>query len=91
MTKIYAKNKNFNGVSASIHFTNGVGETDDKYLIEWFKKHGYEVGEKSTLDDEQQEPTLDDLKKIADELGIDYGTNIGYQTLLQRINAKKEA
>lgn len=45
MAKIYTKNKNYNGVSASVNFINGVGETNDKYLIEWFKEHDYEVDE----------------------------------------------
>ena len=53
MTKIYAKNKSFNGVSASVHFVDGVGETDDQYLIEWFKNHDYKV-------DEEQKPILDE-------------------------------
>lgn len=88
MTKIYAQNKNFSGISASVNFINGVGETDDKYLIDWFKKHGYEVKEESTPDNDE-EPTLDDLKAEADKLGIEYPANIGYNKLLQKINAKK--
>ncbi len=55
MAKIYAKNKSYNGVSASVNFINGVGETDDKYLIEWFKNHGYTVNEEPILDDEEIE------------------------------------
>jgi len=43
MTKIIAPNKNYNGVSASVQFKNGIGETSDDYLIDWFKKNGYEV------------------------------------------------
>lgn len=39
--KIYAPNKYANGVYASVHFTNGVGETDNQRLIEWFESHGY--------------------------------------------------
>lgn len=39
--KIYAPNKNTNGVYASVMFVNGVGETDDKWLIQWFANHGY--------------------------------------------------
>lgn len=86
MAKIYSKNKDYSGISASVHFIDGVGETNDKYLIEWFKKHGYEV-EKAEVDDD--EPSLDDLKAEADKLGIEYPANIGYNKLLQKINAKK--
>ncbi len=69
---------------------NAVYDIEEKDLNNWIAK-GYKKVSKMPIEDDEQEPTLDDLKKIADELGIDYGTNIGYQTLLQRINAKKEA
>ena len=41
--KIFSPVKDYTGVSASVPFCNGVGETDDPHLIEWFKDHGYEV------------------------------------------------
>lgn len=41
--KIYAPVKDTNGVYASVLFVNGVGETDDIHLIEWFRNHGYKV------------------------------------------------
>ena len=41
--KIYAPVKNTNGVYASVRFINGVGETDNPKLIEWFKAHGYRL------------------------------------------------
>lgn len=43
--KVHAPNKNYTGVSASVAFCNGVGETGDPYLLEWFKSHGYELEE----------------------------------------------
>ena len=39
--KIKSPNKDYTGVSASVPFCNGVGETEDPYLIQWFKDHGY--------------------------------------------------
>lgn len=45
MAKILSPNKKYNGVSASVRFCNGVGETNDKHLIKWFQEHGYEVEE----------------------------------------------
>lgn len=45
MAKIYAPNKGYTGVSASVPFCNGVGMTDDKHLIQWFREHGYTVEE----------------------------------------------
>ena len=43
--KVYSPNKEYTGVSASVPFCNGTGETDDPHLIEWFKEHGYTVEE----------------------------------------------
>ena len=43
MAQIIAPNKDYTGVSASVPFVKGVGETSDAYLIEWFKTHGYTV------------------------------------------------
>lgn len=44
--KIYAPNKQYSNISASVTFKNGVGETDNPRLIEWFREHGYIVEEK---------------------------------------------
>lgn len=41
--KIVAPNSEYTGVSASVPFCNGIGYTDDKNLIRWFKEHGYHV------------------------------------------------
>lgn len=43
MAKIYAPNPRYSGISASVNFVNGVGETDDPRLIKWFKSKGYKV------------------------------------------------
>ena len=43
--KIYTPVKNATGVWCNVHFQNGVGETNDPHLIEWFKSHGYEIEE----------------------------------------------
>lgn len=41
--KIYAPVKDFNGMRQGIRFVNGVGETNDRVAIEWFRSHGYKV------------------------------------------------
>lgn len=43
MWKIYAPVKYANGVWASVRFVNGVGETKNPALVEWFRQHGYRV------------------------------------------------
>lgn len=45
--KIYAPNKQANGVYASVMFVDGVGETDNPHLISWFQHHGYELVDES--------------------------------------------
>ena len=43
MWKIYAPVKDANGVWASVRFVNGVGETNNPALMEWFRKHHYRI------------------------------------------------
>ena len=43
MWKIYAPVEDANGVWATVRFTNGVGETNNPALVEWFKRHNYRV------------------------------------------------
>ena len=43
MAKVYAPLKDYNGISASVTFVNGVGETDNENLLEWFEERGYTV------------------------------------------------
>lgn len=43
MAKILSPNKSYTGLSASVAFCNGEGETDKPELIKWFNDHGYEV------------------------------------------------
>ena len=46
MAKIICPNKEYTGVSASVSFCNGKGETEDPRLIKWFKDRGYTVIDK---------------------------------------------
>ncbi len=41
--KIYAPVENASGVWASVRFVNGVGETDNPRLLQWFQAHGYRL------------------------------------------------
>ena len=70
MAKIYCNNKSFNGISASVNFVNGVGETKVSHLIFWFIENGYTVVE------EKREPSVYDsmnykeLTELAKERGF---------------------
>lgn len=55
MAKILSPVKNYTGVSASVPFCNGIGYTEDEYLIGWFKDHGYEVEEPAVEESTEKE------------------------------------
>lgn len=65
--KVYAPNKQYTGVSAGISFCNGVGETDDPHLLNWFDSHGYEVEEppEENYDGPEGIPTEDPEKNTS--------------------------
>lgn len=52
--RVIAKNRSYNGTSASVVFVNGVGYTDDPYLLEWFRDHGYLVKEELTPEENKK-------------------------------------
>ncbi|NBJ16634.1 MAG: hypothetical protein FNP40_13950 [Dehalobacter sp. 4CP] len=49
MTKIFAPNKQYNGASGGIQFSNGVAECSNPHLIDWFKSRGYVVEEDESV------------------------------------------
>lgn len=55
--KVYAPNRQYTGMSASVSFCNGVGETSNPHLLNWFRSHGYEVEELP------EEPEADPVKE----------------------------
>ncbi|MGF9913732.1 hypothetical protein ABEX47_03355 [Paenibacillus ehimensis] len=77
MAKIYAPNTQYTGLSASVMFINGVGETSDPNLLEWFRDHGYIVEEETTEEPAAFGPTpfedmtLAELKEYAEKNQID--------------------
>lgn len=69
--KIYAPVKDANGTWASVHFTNGVGETDDLGLIQWFKNHGYTV-EVDTTQTQDINEVVDNILNEIDKTEPDF-------------------
>ncbi len=67
MAKIYAPNRDYAGEIAGIPFFNGVGETEDIWLIQWFEEKGYKVIEEKKLEN----LTVSELRKIAAEKNIE--------------------
>lgn len=82
--KVYSRNKNFSGVRGGVRFHEGVGETDDKKALDWFKgRDGYSVGKSLGKAAETKEPetpleekTVAELKELAKAAGVE-----GYSTL----------
>lgn len=66
MAQIIAPNKDYTGVSASVPFVKGVGETSDSYLIEWFKTHGYTVIEDEAAEVPPEAPETPETEAEAD-------------------------
>lgn len=88
MAKIYSPNKSYTGVSASVAFAKGVGETEDKHLIEWFKEHGYTVDE-TEPEKSVEEMTVDELKAYAEGKSIDITGLTKKEDILNKIKAGK--
>lgn len=92
MAKIKAPNKDYTGVSAGVSFVKGEAETDDTWVIGWFKNKGYEVVEEQAP--EQPKPpeklTVDELKAELDKLGIEYKSGDKKEVLLALFNGEKQ-
>lgn len=94
MAKIIAPNKQYNGVSATVRFINGEGETDDAHLIKWFKSKGYEVEEAqkdNTPPNQFEGKTLDELKAYAAEHNIDIGKATTEEGIIKKIEEAQKA
>ena len=59
--KIYTPVKNATGTWCTVRFVNGIGETNDPHLIEWFRNHGYRM-EESVV----SKPIIETLNEMAE-------------------------
>lgn len=92
--KIYAPVKDANGVWCSVRFVNGVGETNDPHLIEWFKDHGYKVEQSVVVKEESVldkvvETTLDFEEMTPNQLREWMKAN-GYGSQIKNIRDKEK-
>lgn len=90
MAKIIAPNKSYTGISASVAFTNGIGETEDKSLIEWFHSHGYKIEKEDKNPISLEDMKKEDLVKLATELEIDFTSKNTKDELIELIKSKQE-
>lgn len=90
MAKIFAPNKQYTGVSAGVTFVNGVGETSDPHLLQWFRERGYTVEDEPKDDSKPFEKmTVAELKEYAEQHGIDLGDASKKEDILSVILATK--
>ena len=72
--KIYAPVKDVNGMYASVQFVNGVGETDEPHLIDWFKSHGYRIEKcdiSTKIPCEKRDFSEDILNEVSETIDLD--------------------
>lgn len=69
--KIKAPNESYTGVSASVGFVNGIGETDSEHLANWFEAHGYTVEGGESTEKPLSKMNKAELTAIAIERGIE--------------------
>lgn len=69
MAKVYTPLQGYNGISASVEFVNGVGETDNENLLEWFEEKGYTVErEKPKRAKKAKEVTEEVAEEVTEEV-----------------------
>lgn len=75
MAKVSAPNTQYTGLSASVMFLNGIGETDNENLLQWFEEKGYlvEREEIEQADIPIDQMTVPQLKAYAKSQSIDLG------------------
>jgi hypothetical protein len=89
MAKIYCKNKKFNGISASVNFTNGVGESNVPHLISWFQENGYTIVNDKSEPIDYENMNYKELVEIAKEKGLK-GTGIKKEELIKTLLEMEE-
>jgi hypothetical protein len=69
MAIIKAPNEQYNGITATIKFDNGIGQTEDKKLIKWFEEHGYSVqkDDKSTKNKKGKQEDTKDTTEVTEK------------------------
>lgn len=92
MAKIVAPNKQYTGISASVYFCNGIGETTNEDLISWFKEHGYSVVEEDVekKDRNIDEMSVEELIAYANEHNIDIGKATTQSGIIEKIKTAEQ-
>ncbi len=85
MAKIYTPSKGYTGFIAGVSFINGMGETKDRWLIQWFKNKGYKVVEEAlNLEDLK----VSELRELAKEKDIEGYYEMKKDELIQALRGE---
>ena len=83
MAKIYC-NKEFNGISASVNFVNGVGDSNIPHLISWFQENGYTIVEDKREASIYDSMAYKELTELARECGFN-GIGLKKENLIKAL------
>ncbi|HEY5585471.1 MAG TPA: hypothetical protein VIK78_13420 [Ruminiclostridium sp.] len=92
MAKIYCNNKEFNGISASVNFVDGVGDSNIPHLISWFQENGYTIIEEKRETSVYDSKSYKELTELAKERGFN-GIGLKKEPLIKAfldLDAKNE-
>ena len=87
--RIKTKVPGFTGYRANVMFVNGVGETNDEHLVEWFRSRGYIVEDSTCVDESDKDivnaqtdgidlvsMSVEELKEYAKSIGKGRGVGV---------------
>lgn len=91
MAKIYAPNKAYNGITATVRFLQGEGETDNPKLLKWFEKKGYRVVNEqphiqSSVTDEK---TADEPVQVSEENVVEQNNDTSEINDYEKMNVEE--
>lgn len=88
MAKVYAPNKAYNGITATVRFLQGEGETDNPKLLKWFEKKGYRVVKEQShiLTDEKK---VDESVQVSDENAVEQKNNTSSTNEYENMNVEE--